>query len=1092
MTKELLGCAKISRPPVSGILVRDRLFRELEKCLACPVVWVSAPAGYGKTSLISSYIENRKTPCLWYKIDPGDAEPATFFQYLRLSAQKISSQMEDLPALSPTNGGDISDFSHSFFTQLFSRLEQPIILVLDNYHDISEENLLHDHILEAFKWLSEGSRVIVASRNRPSSKFSRLLANRMMTVIYSQDIKFSTEEFFETALALGYGDLPQKDLYQIYEKMDGWVAGLLFILDIAKRNRIDLQKVDSDTFAEIFMYFAEEVFDYQDLDIKHFLLQTSLLPHVSPQLATNLTEMEGVETILSTLNHRNFFTEKIYHSSGVVYQYHPMFREFLASKMDDFFVLDEVIRVKRLAATLLLERNQLEEATELLHASGDTEGLIDIIIHHAPVLQSQGKHRLLEKWLMEIPQEQISENPWLSFWLGSCLLQTNPLKARNNFRMAFESFCGFRNMAGSFSAWVGLANTIILQWDDFTRLDPLIYWLEAHFDHEAGTLNSEIKSQVISCMVTALLIRQPDSSDLPKWVKLAHAEIKHAQDVNLQIEACLAVANYYLWRGDQSNCWFLLGRVRSMSQLPKVSMQTVRKGKLLEAMMYAWYQGDSSKCLRVVENTLDLGGSSGLYELDHMFFVMGICGAMIEGDYTKVSDFLRQIENQLDDSHGHRYFCYNYLSSWLSLLRGNILRACRHANEALNTARETGYIYHKALGHFAYAHILFYKEQFQSALDQLACFEQVAVSTGSLILKYMFLLTKAQFLLGCGEEKDGSKYLQMALELGRQEKYLNMLLWWDPFAMTRLCTYALEKNIETEYVKELIIKRCLVPKSPPIDIEQWPWRLRIYTFGRFEIVKDGKPIRFKGKAQQKPLNLFKALITLGGRGVSAFNIADVLWPDADGDMQQRSLATTLHRLRRILGQNDLIDFQNGQLSINANLCWVDSWAFERLLSQAELQSEKKDEKCRVNAIRCAEKAIDLYKGDFLPQNNMEYSCVHMREHLKSRFLRGVTLLGRNLEKTGEHDKAVVRYLQALEVDPIVEEFYQRLMIYYQRLGLKSDAMSVYKRCQKNFRNILNVEPSAQTKAIYKNLVSQQSDRSNTGAKQKKNKSFCSS
>ena len=81
-----------------------------------------------------------------------------------------------------------------------------------------------------------------------------------------------------------------------------------------------------------------------------------------------------------------------------------------------------------------------------------------------------------------------------------------------------------------------------------------------------------------------------------------------------------------------------------------------------------------------------------------------------------------------------------------------------------------------------------------------------------------------------------------------------------------------------------------------------------YALGRFEIVKEGTPLRFNGKAQQKPLAMLKALIALGGRNVSEFHIAEALWPDSDGDMQHQSLATTLYRLRQILGEKEMIEY----------------------------------------------------------------------------------------------------------------------------------------------------------------------------------------
>jgi DNA-binding SARP family transcriptional activator len=284
--------------------------------------------------------------------------------------------------------------------------------------------------------------------------------------------------------------------------------------------------------------------------------------------------------------------------------------------------------------------------------------------------------------------------------------------------------------------------------------------------------------------------------------------------------------------------------------------------------------------------------------------------------------------------------------------------------------------------------------------------------------------------------------------------------------------YALGNDIETDYVQELVNRQGFVPVSSPIEIEHWPWPVKIYTFGRFEIVKHGKPIRSSGKAQQKPLAMLKALICLGGRSVAEFHLAEALWPDAEGDMQHQSLATTLHRLRRLLGGKEMVDFDDGRISLNPRRCWVDAWAFERLLSQAEVESRIMEKKSSFFAAKYSEKAIKLYKGNFLSQN-IDHWSIHMRERLKSRFLRGVSFLGRNLEKIGEQEKAVAFYLQALEIDPLAEEFYQRLMICYHRMDRNADAVLVFRRCLKNLIKVLKISPSTQTKALFKSLLAKQ-------------------
>ncbi|HDH12045.1 MAG TPA: hypothetical protein ENG83_07600 [Nitrospirae bacterium] len=119
-----------------------------------------------------------------------------------------------------------------------------------------------------------------------------------------------------------------------------------------------------------------------------------------------------------------------------------------------------------------------------------------------------------------------------------------------------------------------------------------------------------------------------------------------------------------------------------------------------------------------------------------------------------------------------------------------------------------------------------------------------------------------------------------------------------PAMISELCVKALEHGIETEYVKSLINRRGLMAASPPLHIDNWPWRVKIYTLGRFSVVVDDTPVHLSAKGRKKPLWMLKALITLGGREVAEEKIAGALWPDAKGDTAHSAFTTTLSRLRR--------------------------------------------------------------------------------------------------------------------------------------------------------------------------------------------------
>lgn len=227
--------------------------------------------------------------------------------------------------------------------------------------------------------------------------------------------------------------------------------------------------------------------------------------------------------------------------------------------------------------------------------------------------------------------------------------------------------------------------------------------------------------------------------------------------------------------------------------------------------------------------------------------------------------------------------------------------------------------------------------------------------------------------------------------------------------------------------------------------------------------------------------MLKILIALGGSDIKEEQLTDLLWPDAEGDIAHSALTTTLSRLRQLLGIEEAIKCKEGRITLNSRYCWVDSWIFERLVSKAEAglkrisetESLKKgeDEKSAQakEIITLTEKAINIYKGHFLAPDEGYFWATSYRERLRSKFLRHLSMFCKYLQQAGKCEKAVECYQKALEVDDLTEDFYQNLMLCYQQLDQKAEAIKVYQRCCKVFSAILGIEPSSKTNAIYKEL-----------------------
>jgi ATP/maltotriose-dependent transcriptional regulator MalT/DNA-binding SARP family transcriptional activator len=1072
MIEQRFNIVKITQPDVLQISLSQRLSERLKEASKCSLSWVSGPPGSGKTTCVSSFIAAQDTPCLWYNMDSSDTNLASFYHYLALACQKVTGQGNQLPVFTPGDTPELPEFSRNFFNEFFRNLNNKMFLVLDNYQEIPENIPLHGLLLDTLNFMPESVHIIIISRQEPSSKFSRLGLSRKMCQIDWQDLRFKKDEFQEVLRQWKFTDVPQSELDSLHEKMNGWIAGLHFVLSHKEKFDSCLENIATSTFDEIYKYFAEEIFNCQDRDIKQFLLEISVLPIVTAKHAQVITGKKNSHRILSNLYRNNFFVERLKGSAKDAYQFHPLFKEYLSASLPGFLSQDKIVDLMRRASSLLIKDNMAEEAANLLITAEDWDGLLDVIVSQAELLLAQGRTELLSKWLESIPPHIIQNNPWLTYWRGKSIQSKEPERAKIDFSRAFGKFCEEQAWKEAFAAWAGKVESIIAQWNNFKELDNLIEWFEKNFEKEGQDLSADFKLQLATCMLSALSIRKPHDITLAKWVEFCTEAAMTTKNVELSIQAYMEIADYYLWRGDQSNCWVLLGRIRNLSRASKISTLSVLKSKCLEANMYAWLLSDGVKCLDTIEQALALGRRTNIPTMNMRLYGLAVYGALIGRDYTRVADYLQKIEIVLGNFHQHNYFCHNYLSAWLSLCNGNYHRGIQHAKEALKKAKATGCVYDETLGLLLQAQILFEKGELQSANTTLLRFKKIIQPLNNRLMQYLYLLTQAQFSIGLGKMDSGLKCLRKGMKLGREENYQRLMCWWTHKALTRLCRHALDNDIEADYVRELIKSQGLVPDSPPIEIEQWPWPLRIYTFGRFEIVKDGKSVRSSGKAQQKPLAMLKALICLGGRGVAESNLANTLWQDAEGDLQHQALATTLHRLRRILGGKEMVEFNDGRISLNSRYCWVDTWAFERLLGQGEDESRKQGKKSFFFAARYAEKSIELYKGDFLPQN-IDYWSIHMRERLKNKFLRGVSFLGHNLEKIGEQEKAIAFYLRALEIDPLVEEFYQRLMLCYHRMGRNVDAIIVFRRCLKKFDKELKISPSFSTQALYKSLLAKQ-------------------
>jgi DNA-binding SARP family transcriptional activator len=257
--------------------------------------------------------------------------------------------------------------------------------------------------------------------------------------------------------------------------------------------------------------------------------------------------------------------------------------------------------------------------------------------------------------------------------------------------------------------------------------------------------------------------------------------------------------------------------------------------------------------------------------------------------------------------------------------------------------------------------------------------------------------------------------------------------------------------------------------NPKTSITNRYWPLKIHTLGRFELVRYNKPIELSRKAPKKLFTMLKALIVLGGKDVSETQISDILWPETEGDKAHNSFKTTLSRLRQLIDIQDAILIHEGQITLNPELCWVDLWEFERLLDHAEDAARLG---YREKSFRYIERSVGMYQGNFLSGDIAEPWIFFIRDRSRDRLFRNLIKLGTYLEDKNQFEKALDCYIKGVEIYELAEEFYQKLIKCYHRLGRNDEALNVYDGLKRILAATIKRSPSSKTECIVKTLLIQ--------------------
>jgi len=432
---------KLYTPPVRSELVsRPRLVERLAEGLRreCRLTLLSAPAGYGKTTLLGAWIAARdlRRRVAWLSLDEGDNDPARFWPYVTASLQTVR---EDIEGIAPTafQSPDPPPV-HAALIQLLNQIldaSAPVILVLDDYHKISNRTI-HDGLSFLLENLPPQMHVVIATRVDPPLPIPRLRGRGQVTEVYEADLRFTAEEAAEFLNRVMGLDLSSEDVKALAKRTEGWIAGLQMAA-VSMRGREDVAgfvRAFTGSHRYILDYLAGEVLGQQPEGVREFLLQTAILDRLTAPLCSAVVDdavlagkKDDAQAMLEYLERSNLFVVPL-DAERCWYRYHHLFADLLRQRLRRQKP-NRVSELHRRASEWYEQHGLMTEAVSQALASGDFERSARLIEQAGWASFTRGEMTTILDWMAALPHELVRSRPHLSFLQAWALAKSGRLDA---------------------------------------------------------------------------------------------------------------------------------------------------------------------------------------------------------------------------------------------------------------------------------------------------------------------------------------------------------------------------------------------------------------------------------------------------------------------------------------------------------------------------------------------------------------------------------------------------------------------------------------------------------------------------------------
>jgi len=1059
---EMVIRSKLIPPqPQKAVFHRRRLQDRLITSVRYPVTMVHAGTGFGKTTALIE-LSNSYKKVYWYNITEPDRDPTLFLAHLVSAFHPDTVSL--IERLEKGGGNANTAIINALINQLTTDLEEDAILILDDFHLVSNVTDINTWLEQLVEQRPPHLHFAIACRQIPETPaFIRWRVKGNVLVVDQSDLSFTQKEILSLFTDHYQFAITDEQAQTLFSYTDGWIIALQMVWQRLQTSRSKiLNNILSElpsALSDIFYFLAQEVLMRQPEPIQQFLVSTAVLRQLDAEICNYLLNIQNSKSILQMLYDKGLFIST---TDNVNFRYQRLFQDFLLNQGKQSSFTTENLHKK--AAEYFTNINDFEEAVFHWFSHGDLAQAANLIQHIGPKHLEIGRLRTLTKWIEQLDDRQLELHPALNLLMGDVL------RLRSKFEDAINCY--------------NKAEKIFLQNNDpLGRSNALRSKAQVYLDTIRPLKGSSLLEEAIGLLepqeypsqVAALLDQLAENklnSGKPSEARALHKEANilrsesDPDDIYLEARALLRTGKLH----EGSELLESSGGLNEESSTQR-PQRFHREMPLLLSLIYLM-MGNIQKGEYFARKGIEIGHqldspfveAVGLMRLGHTYQLYPHLPWRAQRlrkareYYEKAIDLVKPfnvMRVQVEPLWGLCRF-YGY--------QGNITEAKRYATQAIEIAETSGDYWFVALlsTTMGYSYSLAGEKDLADTwlAKGIDVFKMVGDTFGETVSLSAMVLNN--WLHGQKQKAitDFSNLIPQirSLNLGFTLIQPSQLGIQDDQVFLPLMVEVYNQGIEKEWIASVLMEKNLDGSDYHPG-----YGLDIRTLGPFEVSRGSSLISPRDWQREKARQLMQFFVNSRGKLFTREQICDRMWPHLEGDAATQNLKVALNALNRALEPNRETGISSFFILRRENLYGLNPAA------QISLDVDDFVELCKSDDEGDLKEALSIYEGDYLCEVTEDHWANDKRESIRDLYLTtAMKLAGLNI-KAANWDEAVKLSHDILAVDNCNESAFRVLMQCHAARGNRATVLAVYQRCCLILREDLDVEPSAETTALYHQL-----------------------